>query len=65
MITAATVPLLGLGLVAAAGAATVAVAGSALAGLDPILFGVITESGRPARPNEVGAWFYLTHWMYE
>ena len=65
LITAATVPLLGLGLVAAAGVATVAVAGGALAGLDPILFGVITESGRPARPNEVGAWFYLTHWMYE
>ena len=65
LITAATVPLMGLGLMAAAGVATVAVAGAALAGLDPILFGVVTESGRPARRNEIGAWFYLTHWEYE
>ena len=60
-----TLPLLGLGAVVAGGAVAGAVGLSLVAGLDPILFGVVTAHEGPAQPNDLGAWFYLTHWVYE
>lgn len=53
-----------LGIAAASTAATAAVARgaanvSAAIGRDPIIFGVLVEDG-----NDVGAWYYLTHWAW-
>lgn len=56
----ATLPLLGAGLLATTAVAGAATIGGALAGLDPILFGVNLSRGR-----STGVWYYLTHWAYE
>lgn len=48
--------------VAAAGALAVGAAG-AVGGLDPVLFGVVTASGR-AVPGEIGAWMIIAQWTW-
>lgn len=44
---------------AAAGVASAL--GSALDGLDPVIFGAVTADGQ-ARPGDLAAWFHLVHW---
>jgi hypothetical protein len=48
--------------VVAAGALTAGLAG-AVGGLDPVLFGVVTPSGRPV-PGEIGAWMIIAQWTW-
>lgn len=58
--TVATLPLLAVGGLATMGAG----AATALASLDPILFGVLGGGRRPLRESETAAFFYLAHWRY-
>lgn len=48
--------------VLAAGAVAAGLAGAA-GGLDPVLFGVVTASGRAA-PGQIGAWVIIAQWTW-
>lgn len=34
-------------------------------GLDPVLFGVLTDPSTKMESSEFGMWYYLTHWLWE
>lgn len=63
ILAAGLVTVVAIGAFAMMAAGTVA-ALPALAVVDPIILGVITEPGRPLQTGENAAWFYLTHWDY-
>jgi len=62
---AAGVVLVPFAVAAAAVTAPLVLAAGLLAGLDPILFGVIPASPEGARAGEPGAWYILAQWNWE
>ena len=64
LVKAAFAPAMLAGLVGAAALAAPLAAG-ALVGLDPIIFGVITDPNDGLKPGSHAAWVYLCHWAWE
>lgn len=65
LLQAAFAPVLLAGVVGAGAVATAAIAAGALVGLDPIIFGLVTDPQHGLRPGTPAAWMYLCSWTWE